>query len=102
MTNYTLEPDLPKGDAMVVAGDASDRRRDTILLGDLAETGRRRSIRLDISGEQVVAIVGKRGTGKSFSLGVVLEGLASGAGKSDLAELSTPRATSAAVCLHVG
>jgi DNA helicase HerA-like ATPase len=92
MANYSLEPEFPKGEEAIVAGDPGDRRKDRLFLGDLVETGRRRSAWLDISGEQVVAIVGKRGTGKSFTLGVLLEGLASGLGKTELAELSTPRA----------
>ena len=47
---------------------------------------------LDVTGEQVVAILGKRGTGKSYSLGVLLEGFAAGPGTSELAVLNTPRA----------
>ena len=57
-------------------GDGSDG----VWLGSLAETvdGRQPSIWLSTSKEQVVAVVGKRGSGKSFTLGVIVEGLVSG------------------------
>jgi uncharacterized protein len=89
VTTYVLEPPLPKGD--VVAGDPAQRGTDKILLGRLAEAGPARRLFLDISGEQVVAILGKRGTGKSYSLGVLIEGLSSGHGATQISNLSTPR-----------
>ncbi|MER8919022.1 hypothetical protein [Mesorhizobium sp. M0802] len=91
VVSYELEPELSK-DARVVAGDPAARARDTLLLGELAESGRRRRLYVDISGEQVVAIFGKRGTGKSFTLGVVLEGLAAAKGETALSTKVTPRA----------
>src|SRR5688572_28948484 len=90
MLGYHLEPELPKGD--IVAGDPAARRIDQLLLGRLVESGPARKLFLDVSGEQVVAVLGKRGTGKSYTLGVLIEGLASGQGVTQLAELSTPRA----------
>ena len=63
-----------------------------MLLGRLVEAGPRRNLYLDVTGEQVVAVVGKRGTGKSYTLGVVVEGLAAGEGESQIATLVTPRA----------
>jgi hypothetical protein len=89
MPNYVLEPELPRGD--VVAGDPAGRGVDRIFLGRLMEAGPSRRLYLDVTGEQVVAILGKRGTGKSYTLGVLLEGLASGQGSSDIAQLHTPR-----------
>jgi uncharacterized protein len=89
MANYVLEPDLPRGD--VVAGDPAGRGVDRILLGRLMESGAARRLYLDVTGEQVVAILGKRGTGKSYTLGVLLEGLAAGKGSSQIAQLQTPR-----------
>jgi hypothetical protein len=85
----TPEPVSTRGD--IVAGDASSRGCDRILIGQLAESGPRRQLWLDVTGEQVVAVVGKRGTGKSYTLGVIIEGLASGAGATKLANLVTPR-----------
>lgn len=90
MPTYQLEPELSKGD--VVAGDPATRGTDRVLLGKLMESGAQRRLFLDVSGEQVVAILGKRGTGKSYSLGVILEGLASGAGITQISDTRTPRA----------
>jgi hypothetical protein len=92
MPSYRLNPDPTPGPGDIVAGDPSCRERDRILLGQLAESGPRRHLWLDISGEQVVAVFGKRGTGKSYTLGVLLEGLAAGQGTTPLAALTTPRA----------
>src|SRR5580698_4647209 len=91
MPSFALEPPIAKGPGDVVAGDPSGRGKDRLLLGSLGETGPRRQLWLDISGEQVVSILGKRGTGKSYTLGVLIEGLAAGTGKSQLAEVATPR-----------
>jgi uncharacterized protein len=92
MTNYTLEPEPVSEAGDIVAGDAARRARDQLLLGKLAESGRLRRLWLDVSGEQVVAVLGKRGTGKSYTLGVLVEGLAAGAGDTPIAKLRTPRA----------
>src|SRR4051794_8037704 len=90
MSTYQLEPDLRKGD--VIAGDPAGRAQDKILLGKLVESGPMRRLYLDVTGEQVVAVLGKRGTGKSYTLGVLVEGLASGPGVTATATLETPRA----------
>lgn len=90
MASFVLEPDLPRGD--VVAGDPAARGTDKLLLGKLLEAGAARKLYLDITGEQVVSVVGKRGSGKSYTLGVLIEGLAAGKGKTPVAELHTPRA----------
>ncbi len=49
--------------------------REYVLLGRLAEVGPVKTISLDINKEHVVAIVGKRGSGKTHTLGVIVEGL---------------------------
>jgi hypothetical protein len=72
-------------------GDPTQRRLDRILVGYSAESGPLREFWLDISGEQVFAAFGKRGTGKSYTLGVLIEGLAAGRGESRIANLYTPR-----------
>src|SRR5690349_1130187 len=92
MATYSLDPELLENLGDVLAGDAGQRGKDKLLLGRLIEAGPRRNLWLDISGEQVVAIFGKRGTGKSYTLGVFIEGLASGPGTSQLASVTTPRA----------
>lgn len=91
MAAYQLDPEPVEAKGDILAGDAAQRARDKVLLGRLTEAGPKRNLWLDISGEQVVAILGKRGTGKSYSLGVMIEGLASGHGATPLASLATPR-----------
>jgi hypothetical protein len=92
VATYQFEPDPIAGKGDVIAGDPGQRGIDKVLLGRLIESGPRRRLFLDVSGEQVAAILGKRGTGKSYTLGVLLEGLASGEGSGQLADLQTPRA----------
>lgn len=91
MTTYDLQPNISKSKGPVTAGDSGDRQRDRILIGRLSETGPRRELWLDITGEQVVGVLGKRGTGKSYTLGVMIEGLAAGQGSSPIAVHTTPR-----------
>ena len=91
VTNYKLDPQPVNSKGDIVAGDAKSRGMDKILLGSLAESGALRNLWLDISGEQVVAILGKRGTGKSYTLGVLLEGMASNANDNNLAKHETER-----------
>lgn len=91
MPSYALEPLLAKTSGDLSAGDPANRSRDKILLGTIAETGPRRKLWLDITGEQVVAILGKRGTGKSYTLGVLVEGLAAGGAPTPIASHTTAR-----------
>jgi hypothetical protein len=75
VVTYRVEPKLRV--RRLFFGDAKDRRSETLWLGTLSELGASRiQVNLDLSTEHVVAIVGKRGSGKSFTLGVFLEGLA--------------------------
>lgn len=91
MATYRLEPTPWRDRGDIVAGDPAERERDKLLLGHLAESGPRRSLWLDITGEQVVAVLGKRGSGKSYTLGAMIEGIAAGSGDSPIASLNTPR-----------
>jgi hypothetical protein len=92
MVSFAIEPTVSANNGRIIAGDSGDRGRDRILLGSLAEAGQKRELWLDISSEQVVAIFGKRGTGKSYSLGVILEGLSAGLGESNLSSRQVDRA----------
>src|SRR4051812_29267532 len=66
---------------------------DGIWLGALAEAtqGRPGQVWLATGKEQVTAIVGKRGSGKSFALGVLIEGLVAGP-ESIVGRQASPRA----------
>lgn len=74
MPAFRVEPSVNPGG--VVFGDPRGRRRELAWLGRLAEVGMGRvDVTLDLSAEHVVALVGKRGSGKSFTLGVLAEAL---------------------------
>lgn len=91
MTTYRLDPPpiAERGD--IIVGDPGRRATDRVLLGRLTESGPRRQLWLDVTGEQVVGIFGKRGTGKSYTMGVLIEGLSAGASPTTISALQTPR-----------
>jgi uncharacterized protein len=91
MPSYKLSPDPTRKPGPIIAGDPSERGTDQLLLGHSAEAGPFREVWLDVSGEQVIAVFGKRGTGKSYTLGVLMEGLSAGCGDTRIAHLETPR-----------
>ncbi len=82
--------DAPRAGVWLGAGSAD---KDGVWLGTLAElvSGRQPQVWLSTSKEQVVAVVGKRGSGKSFTLGVIVEGLIGGI-ESVLGRQVSPRA----------
>jgi uncharacterized protein len=82
--------DAPRAGVWLGAGGAGT---EGLWLGSLAEvvTGKQPAVWISTRKEQVVAVVGKRGSGKSFTLGVIAEGLASGA-DTPLGRQEQPRA----------
>jgi DNA helicase HerA-like ATPase len=60
-------------------------------MGRLAEIGPAKPVRLGLSYEHVLAIVGKRGSGKSFTLGTVLEGLCTSKSETAISKISKER-----------
>ena len=58
----------------VTIGSRGDNER--VLLGRLAETGANRDVFISADQEFVALVVGKRGSGKSYTLGNILEGFA--------------------------
>ena len=90
MKRFTVRPTVNSGQPIRVGGGESTD--DWVYLGRLAEAGLVTQVRQDLSGEHVVAIVGKRGSGKSYSLGSLLEGLAQGNVSSVVANVQSPRA----------
>src|SRR5580765_6745752 len=74
MPVYKVQPPIGRGAKSVTIGGKGSYSR--TLLGRLAELGPQREVWLDLDQEHVVAIVGKRGSGKTHTLGVVVEGLA--------------------------
>src|SRR5262245_24225357 len=73
---YKPDPSLGAGSAAIRLGDPlPEDQAEWVAIGRLAELGPRREVRRDLTREHVLAIVGKRGAGKSFTLGAFLEGL---------------------------
>ena len=58
---------------MILGPSDSDRH---VLLGRLSEIGPKKDVRLDVGKEHVIAVLGKRGSGKTHTLGVLVEALA--------------------------
>ena len=68
---FIVDPSLPNCDVTV----GSEGNQSVVYLGQVAEFGGARRVFFDASKEFVSLIIGKRGSGKSFCLGSMLEGL---------------------------
>src|SRR3954463_1033223 len=75
MPVFKVHPPIGRGAKAVTLGGNGAKSR--TLLGRLAELGPQRELWLDLDGEHVIAIVGKSGSGKTHTLGVLVEGLSS-------------------------
>ncbi len=71
MRRFRVTPSAERGRSIVVGQPDSQ----SISLGRLSEVGPEKDFRLDIEREHVVAVVGKRGSGKTHTLGVLIESL---------------------------
>lgn len=74
MKKFTVKPRFSARN-LVTLGVAEGKESTWIYLGRLAETGALTDIRFDVAHPHVVAIFGKRGSGKSYTMGSMLEGL---------------------------
>jgi hypothetical protein len=83
---FDIEPRVP-GKVHIGAS----KRESTILAGRMAEKTNREDIVFDASDNFVVLEVGKRGSGKSYGMGALLEGFATGDG-SKIGKHATRRA----------
>lgn len=91
MKKFKLAPQMTSSSEFLF-GDSQSRGQESLYLGRLAEIGPTRKVYFDLSGEHVVAIVGKRGTGKSYSLGSILESLCTKQNKTSIGLISCTRA----------
>ena len=91
MKKFKLAPQLTSGSEFLF-GDPRSRGEEYIYLGRLAEIGPTRKVYFDLSGEHVVAILGKRGMGKSYSLGSILESVCTKQNKTSIGLTSRRRA----------
>lgn len=72
MKKFTVKPKLLNSSILNVGGNCED---EYINIGRLAETGPIVNVKLDIQTPHVIGMFGKRGSGKSYALGSLIEGL---------------------------
>jgi uncharacterized protein len=72
---YRVQPPLARRQRVVRLGPPDREAGEWLYIARLAEIGPPKDVHLDLSLEHILAIVGKRGSGKSFTLGSFLEGL---------------------------
>jgi DNA helicase HerA-like ATPase len=91
---WKIKPALDNPSAGIWLGPGGLAQTDGLWLGNLAEvvSGRTPKVWLTTGKEQVIAVVGKRGSGKSFTLGVIAEGLSLRIPQQHVARQSRPRA----------
>jgi uncharacterized protein len=75
MQKFQVLPTIGQRKRIITIGSSRDGQ--SLVLGKLSEVGPNKVINLDLEKEHVIAILGKRGSGKTHTLGVVLEGLVS-------------------------
>lgn len=90
MKKFSIQPSLNLSKNLF--GDPKNRGIEFIKLGRLSESGPIKDIFFDVSGERVVGIFGKRGSGKSFTLASFIEGFFTKDGESDIGKINQDRA----------
>lgn len=76
MPRYHVTPNLTGAGAFTFGSSgAEESENNKALIGRLNESGANRQVYFDVDAESVVAFFGKRGTGKSYSMGVLAEAL---------------------------
>lgn len=73
---------------MIQLGDSDE----WVHIGRLAEIGPAKNVHLGVTYEHVLAILGKRGSGKSFTLGTLLEGLCTREPETSIGRITKQRA----------
>jgi ABC-type dipeptide/oligopeptide/nickel transport system ATPase component len=88
---FRAEPVLGRRQRFLLLGEGDSQ--EWVTIGRLAEIGPLRDVRLDVTREHVLAIVGKRGSGKSFTLGTFIEGLCTRVGSTVINQIGKTRAS---------
>jgi DNA helicase HerA-like ATPase len=91
MARFSVRPSLTNK-RQHTFGDSLTRGTDIVHIGRLAEAGPNVDVMFDSSGEFVLGIFGKRGSGKSYCLGSILEGLCTVDRETSLGRSSQTRA----------
>lgn len=90
MKKFTVKPRLTHARRILIGnqGDGNEH----VFLGRLAEAGQLVRVDFDLSLPHVVAIFGKRGSGKSYTLGSFLEGLCTKEPETTISAITKTRA----------
>jgi hypothetical protein len=91
MKKFTLKPRFVASKDYVL-GDPTGHAAAWIYLGRLAEAGPLTDIRFDAGFPHVIAIFGKRGSGKSYTMGSMLESLCTRRNESSISLIGRDRA----------
>lgn len=92
MKIYGLQPTLPNDGPGFICGKEGKTANDLIKVGKLTEYGPKLEVFMDVSSEKVIAIFGKRGQGKSYTLGSLIEGLVTQESVTSISKLQDRRA----------
>jgi len=90
MKKFTVKPKLTHGRRILIGNH--DEGKEHVFLGRLAEAGQLVRVDFDLSIPHVVAIFGKRGSGKSYTLGSFLEGLCTREAETTISAITKTRA----------
>ena len=91
MKKFTVKPRLISRKHFLV-GSPDEEAIAWLYLGRLAETGALTDVRYDVAHPHVVAIFGKRGSGKSYTMGSMLEGLCTKRTESSISRINRDKA----------
>lgn len=91
MKRFTVKPRLIDRNQVLVGNPDSDART-WLYLGRLAETGALTDVRFDATHPHVIAIFGKRGSGKSYTMGSMLESLCTKRAESSISRIDRNKA----------
>lgn len=91
MKKYVVKPRLASRSTIGI-GTLEDSATESLFLGRLAEAGPNVAVRLDLSHPHVIALFGKRGSGKSYTMGSILEGLCTNQGETTISSITRDKA----------
>jgi hypothetical protein len=90
MKKFTVKPRQIHTNRILIGNQ--DEGKEHVFIGRLAEAGQLVKIDFDLSLPHVVAIFGKRGSGKSYTLGSFLEGLCTKENETSISNITKNRA----------
>ncbi len=92
MKKFTVKPRLTASRNTLTIGNGQAADSPWIYLGRLAEVGPLTNVHFDAAHPHVVAIFGKRGSGKSYTMGSMLEGFCTRSTSSSISQIMRDKA----------